>query len=226
MYSRNGDGDSSFGVSGKLWNGVLVMYDRETESLWTQVDGRAIEGPRTGERLSHVPSTFTSWGEWRAAHPDTLVLEKPTDIRDFEHSRYDAYLADPERLFLPELSEGLGGIGPKDVVFGLRLGEHQTAVAEAVLQEATVINAVLGKLPVAWVRFPSTGRVVAVNRKLSGSLLLLGAVDGASAGREGEVRDVLTGRVWHVDQLDALRVDRAFWYAWKRTHPDSLVIAR
>jgi hypothetical protein len=220
VYSRNGS-DGGFGVSGKLWNGVLVMYDRGTESFWTQIDGRAIEGPRTGERLDHVPSTFTTWSAWVEAHPDTLVLEKPEEIRGWEHSRYEGYLADPERLFLPELSEGLGGVGVKDVVFGVRLGDAQLAVTEDLLRERGVVNGVVGKVPVAWVRFAPTGRVGVYSRRRGGSVVLLEA-----AGGEGQVRDVLTGRVLHVDQLDALRVDRAFWYAWKRTHPGSLVLTR
>ena len=52
MYSRRvGDATAEFGVSGKLWHGVLVMFDRETQSLWTQLDGRAIEGENQGLRL-------------------------------------------------------------------------------------------------------------------------------------------------------------------------------
>ena len=74
MYSREIDGEvRSFGVSGRLWHAVLVMYDRETESFWTQIDGRAIRGEETGRRLEHVPSTFTTFGAWLDAHPDTLA---------------------------------------------------------------------------------------------------------------------------------------------------------
>ncbi|PSQ11770.1 hypothetical protein BRC93_04235 [Halobacteriales archaeon QS_5_70_15] len=55
----------------------LVMYDRATRSFWSQGIGRAICGPMAGASLDIVPSTLTSWGDWRAAHPDTVVLLPP-----------------------------------------------------------------------------------------------------------------------------------------------------
>jgi hypothetical protein len=56
---------------------TLVMYDERTRSFWSQAIAEAICGPMTGTRLSIVPSTLTPWGEWRATHPDTVVLLPP-----------------------------------------------------------------------------------------------------------------------------------------------------
>ena len=50
------------------------MYDRETESLWVHVTGRAETGPRKGWQLDFLPSSMTSWAVWKAAHPNTTVL--------------------------------------------------------------------------------------------------------------------------------------------------------
>ena len=50
------------------------MYDRETESLWVHVTGRAQSGPLEGSQLEMIPSTVTTWAQWKRAHPDTLVL--------------------------------------------------------------------------------------------------------------------------------------------------------
>jgi len=55
----------------------LVMFDRATGSYWSQLLAGAICGPRTGERLELLPSTVTTWGEWRAEKPDTEVLLPP-----------------------------------------------------------------------------------------------------------------------------------------------------
>src|SRR3989441_4062331 len=49
------------------------MYDRKTESLWVHVTGRAVWGPLKGKQLEFVPSTVTTWSQWKAAHPRTLV---------------------------------------------------------------------------------------------------------------------------------------------------------
>lgn len=57
--------------------GNLVMLDEATGSFWSQVLARAICGPREGDSLQIVPSTLTTWSEWRDARPDTEVLLPP-----------------------------------------------------------------------------------------------------------------------------------------------------
>lgn len=223
MYSREVEGQARrFGVSGKLWHGVLVMFDRESGSFWTQLDGRAIQGDELGGRLNHYPSTFTTWEQWRAKHPDTLVLQKAEDEQEQVESRYASYFADPDRLFLEHLGEGLGGIGAKDTVFGVIVDGHAVAVSERVLADGGTASALAGGTPVAFLRDPGTGSVVAVDARLEGRVLV-----PERYGEENPTqlfRDALTGEVHGVDELLILRVDRAYWYAWKRTHPGSQVL--
>ena len=74
---RIGERDLTLGVSGKLVDGNLVMYDRETGSLWLQRTGKGLEGSLEGEHIEELPGEqwgMVRWGEWRRAHPDTLVL--------------------------------------------------------------------------------------------------------------------------------------------------------
>ena len=224
MYSRRlEDGATpTFGVSGRLWNGVLVMYDRQSESFWTQLDGRAIQGELLGQRLSHVESVFTTWSRWVDAYPETLVLEKPPGERGQEGSSYTDYFADPERLFVPELAEGLGGIGPKDLVFGLFVGQEAFAVESSVLAERGVVNAVVGRRPLAVVR-GENGFVYAVDRRLGGKITILEPQPGEDP--RIAVRDALTGQRIELARFERVRVDRAFWYAWSRSHPASIVLA-
>jgi hypothetical protein len=226
VYSRDIDGSArTFGVSGKLWHGVLVMFDRETGSYWTQLDGRSIRGESTGERLEHFPSVFTSFGSWLDAQPDTLVLEKSERARRMSQSSYASYFADPDRLFLPHLDEGLGGaVGPKDVVFGVRLDGGSLAVTEAVMERDGVVNAAIDGTPIALLRNGVTGEVRAVRRDVGGEVLELGP---AKRGEPTEkVADLATGKTFAVKDLVAVRVDRSFWYAWARTvDKGSVVIA-
>ena len=225
MYSRKANSDGSpltFGVSGKLWNGVLVMYDRDTETHWTQLDGRAIRGELLGERLEHVDSVFTTWATWVDAHPETLVLAKPPGSRGRGGSSYASYFADPDALFVPELAEGLGGIAPKDLVFGVFEGDEAWAVEASVLEARGVVNAVVGGRPVAVVR-AANGFVHAVDRRLGERFTILDRDGGADPGEA--LRDVLTGEVLRPDRFERIRVDRAFWYAWSRSHPGSTVLA-
>lgn len=231
MYSREladpaaegGKRTLSFGVSGKLWNGVLVMYDRQSGSLWTQLDGRALLGEHQGRRLEHVESVFTTWATWVDAHPDTLVLEKTGSSARLTQSNYADYFADPDDLFMDELAEGLGGIAPKEVVFGVFHGQESWAVEESVLLADPVRNAVVGKRPVAVLRSPN-GFVSAVERRRGDRILILEALDGYDP-RE-VVRDALTGAKVKIAELPRVRLDRAYWYAWSRSHPGSRVLAQ
>ena len=219
MYSRNVDGQTrSFGVSGKLWHGVLVMYDRETESLWTQLDGRAIQGTEHGQRLEHVPSVFTTWEAWLSAHPQTLVLEKDEEARGLEESRYAGYFDDPERLFQPTLAEGLGDVlEPKETVFGIQRNGDALAVPESLMVKQRIVNTTVGAEPVALLRDDVTGGVRGVLRLHEGRVLELALSEDAllldGSGREIDAAD-----------LAPLRVDRAFWYAWKRSHQDTRIL--
>ena len=52
-----------------LNKGVMTMRDRETGTVWTQLDGKAISGQLSGERLTMIPMPQMTWGEWITNHP-------------------------------------------------------------------------------------------------------------------------------------------------------------
>ena len=63
-----------FGNQGALYRGAMTWYDHATGSVWSQPLGRAIAGPQAGRRLTLLPAQLTTWGQWRAAYPHTLLL--------------------------------------------------------------------------------------------------------------------------------------------------------
>lgn len=76
-YRRSLDGEAvEFGTTGKLYNSNLVMYDRKTDTWWTQIDGKAIVGEMTGGKLTEVSIDTVIWGEWKKGHPDSEVLSR------------------------------------------------------------------------------------------------------------------------------------------------------
>lgn len=90
VYDRRVEGRTlEFGVSGMLWRENLVMYDRETDSWWSQASGTAIQGRLRGQQLTPMVSTMTTWQDWLTRHPETLVLSKVTP--DGPTGRGDAY---------------------------------------------------------------------------------------------------------------------------------------
>lgn len=84
-------GTLTFGVSGKLRNSDMVMYDRETESWWQQAIGEAIVGDLQGVKLKQLPTWMESWDEYRARHPDGLVMAEPDFNRQYGRNPYVSY---------------------------------------------------------------------------------------------------------------------------------------
>lgn len=68
--------ETTFGTSGRLYFANLVMYDRATETMWNQFDGRAVVGLLTGDVLEQVPSTMVAWGDFKTDRPDAIVLDR------------------------------------------------------------------------------------------------------------------------------------------------------
>ncbi|MGH3464330.1 MAG: DUF3179 domain-containing (seleno)protein [Kribbellaceae bacterium] len=59
----------TFGTSGKLYASNLVMYDRQTESLWPQLTGQAALGVLTGSTLASFPLAPVAWPRCSASWP-------------------------------------------------------------------------------------------------------------------------------------------------------------
>jgi hypothetical protein len=89
--SRNGS-RLVFGVSGLLYNSDMLLYDRNTESLWSQIMSTAISGQLKGVKLTSIPLAHTSWRDWRERHPKTEVLSMKTGFsRDYRTNPYPGY---------------------------------------------------------------------------------------------------------------------------------------
>lgn len=91
-FDRRVDGRTlSFGVSGKLRNSDMVMYDRETQSWWQQAIGTGIVGEMTGVELTALPTWMESWAEFRARNPNGLVMDQPSWPRQYGSNPYVGY---------------------------------------------------------------------------------------------------------------------------------------
>jgi hypothetical protein len=138
VYDRTVEGRTlTFGVSGKLADDDLVMYDRETDSEWKQSLGRAVAGPLAGTALTVRPATVTTWAAFREAHPDGRVLAPPGGESETASETDDPapvdYDDEPYRAYVEDDGFGLGAhrgsggrswdraddLDPKEVVLGL-----------------------------------------------------------------------------------------------------------
>lgn len=109
-----------FGTSGKLWNSNLVMYDRATDSYWSQIDGVSIVGERTGDQLKSISVDTVVWRDWKKAHPDSEVLSQDTGYtRAYGRDPYGNYYEDSFLIFPVDNTDNR--IHAKTVVFGIQV---------------------------------------------------------------------------------------------------------
>lgn len=127
-FERRQDGQVlEFGVSSLLHNSDLVMYDRQTESLWQQITGEAFAGKFRGSQLKSLPLTMVEWKGWQQKYPHAEVLT----VANVRSSRYtqDAYgnYAESDRLYMP-VSATDARLHPKRVIYALEIDGQALAI--------------------------------------------------------------------------------------------------
>jgi len=131
-----GGKEQEFGVSGRLWQSNLLMYNRagsvEDESLWSQVLGEAVVGPNTGEKLTIVRSDVVRWSDWKTAHPATAVLSQDTGaVRNYGRDPYGDYYTSESVSFGATFTDTR--LHPKALVHGVEIdGRYKAYHGDAV----------------------------------------------------------------------------------------------
>ena len=242
-FSRVVNGEErTFGVSGSLRNSDLIMYDRQTETLWQQLTGEAIVGIDTGTVLEFLPAQLVSFAEFRAAFEDGIVLSRETGhARNYGENPYAFYDSSGGTFFpVDEFSDELSA---KERVLTLELGGETAAFPFSALSELVVIEATVGGETV--VAFWQPGQVSALDHAF-----IIGSRNVGSAGafspfldgerlrfeaRDGAIVDAGTGSTWDVlgravsgplagQQLTPLVSGNHFWFAWAVFKPETRVI--
>src|SRR5262249_34793340 len=144
-FERTVDGTTlDFGTSGKLYRSDLVMYDRQTHSLWAQIEGRAIVGALAGTRLALIPANTIAYEDFKAVYPAGRVLSRATGhARSYGTNPYAAYDRPDTRpvLFLGQPDRRRP---PKERVVGIIMGGSPRAYPWPTLAAQGVIQEVVG----------------------------------------------------------------------------------
>lgn len=250
VYEREIDGDVlDFGVSGLLYNSSLVMFDRQTETLWSHFTGEPLYGPLVAAELVSIPATIVGFGTWQAENPDGLVLNRQTgETRDYGANPYPGYDDVDASPFLFE-GEVDGRFTAMTRVVGVENDDGSVAAAFPLLElrESGVATSSLGDE--AAVAFWVPGSASALDeQQVSGGVdvgstgVFSPIVDGRSltfasstdADGQVEISDTETGSTWNIfgeatgGELAGTRLDQfvhidTFWFAWIAFHPDSEV---
>jgi hypothetical protein len=144
VYDRRVGGRTlTFGVSGKLADNDLVLYDRETDSEWKQSSGRCLGGEYEGTTLTIHPATTMTLGAFREQYPDGQILQPPTwGTSDYTTDRFAEYTTsdgvgpggDPQ--LRTEISDWAFDWHPKTLTLGLTIDGESRGYPRAVVEAA------------------------------------------------------------------------------------------
>lgn len=227
VYDTKLDGKHyELGTSGFLYRSNKLMYDHETKSMWSTLEGSPVVGPLVGQGIELEPLyvVTTTWGQWKSLHPDTDVLSRNTGHRrDYgEGVAYRDYFATDDLMFIvPKLDNRLKN---KDEVLIVRDTKTEPIAIAA--------------------EFLSNHRIHPITL---GSRRLVVLTDESGANRVYEVGDVTIDRwvdAMHVSSADAetftvtedglvsdqgrtlarAAAHRAFWFGWSAAFPGTKLI--
>jgi len=109
-------GNTTFGVSGKLFQSCLVMFDRSDDSLYVQPWTLGVAGPGINQDLDRIPAVKTTLGNWLEKHPDSKILSTDTGYsRNYQSYPYGTYNRNDQLIF-PVRNQDQLALHPKDIV--------------------------------------------------------------------------------------------------------------
>jgi hypothetical protein len=132
-----------FGTSGKLWQSNLVMYDRKTDSYWSQILGEAVVGEQTGVKLKVLPFDQMRFGNWKELNPNGEVLSRDTGaFKFYGRDPYGDYYTTPGVFFPVQKTDDR--LDPKAFVLGVVIGNEVKAYLPEAIKEKGEITDIVG----------------------------------------------------------------------------------
>ncbi|MFC1656557.1 DUF3179 domain-containing protein [Patescibacteria group bacterium] len=207
----------SFGVSGKFYNNNNLLYDRSSQSLWTQLNGSSVVGEMTGVTLDRVQNFIFTWKKWKTNYPDTKIMSGDTSyFRSYNIDPYYEY-SQVESVYFPVTYEDKR-IFAKKLVYGIGDSGKYQAYTEENLKKQGVVNGEVGDLKYILIWDANLGVLRAYNRVLEdGKELEIEKKDdkyydneSAEWGLDGNgLSDKNSGLI-----LQTLYPTRTYWFSW------------
>jgi hypothetical protein len=233
-----------FGTSGTLYQSALVMYDRQTESLWTHFDGRAVVGTLVGAELEPMFLSTVAWRDFVGAHPDAPVLTRDTGYnRSYGRNPYIGYDAIAKPLTGYYSGDVDDRLAPMTRVVGIQTATESVAVELSELRERGVVElAIDGQRVTIWHRPGLASSLDAAQVADGDDVGAVGAfISDTDAGAvtfgrgdDGNFVDDRTGSTWNIlgeavagpaagEQLEPVTHVDTFWFAWSTYQPGTIL---
>jgi hypothetical protein len=243
VFDRRLDGViHDFGVSGRLLNSDLIMWDRQTQTWWQQLTGEGIIGELAGKQLTFIPATIIAWEDFKAFHPESQVLSRNTGhSARYGVNPYVGYdrVDQPPFLFRGELD---GRLLPMERVAAVTLGDEDAAFPFSLLEAERVVEYMVGGEDL--VVFFKPGTRSALDGQLIGDSREVGATGVFKTMLKGQTLtfradgekfvDEETGSVWSIlgeaiegpmkgERLTPIVHANHFWFSWGAFRPDTKI---
>ncbi|MDR7549518.1 MAG: DUF3179 domain-containing (seleno)protein [Armatimonadota bacterium] len=231
-----------FGTTGRLYKSALVIYDRQTESWWWQVSGKAIVGDLTGKRLTVLPSQIVSWAAFRGARPGGKVLSRETGHhRPYGRNPYVGYDHINASPFL-YTGERDPRLRPMERVVTVSIRGEDVAYPFSRLERVGIVHDTVGGVPIVVFFQKGTASALDTSDLASGqdvgaAGVFMPVIDGRRltfTARGMQIADDQTKSTWNIlgqataGRLSGRRLEPVvhgnhFWFSWASYRPGTRI---
>tara|TARA_R110000868_G_scaffold218576_2_gene469118 strand:+ start:51435 stop:52760 length:1326 start_codon:yes stop_codon:yes gene_type:complete len=199
-----GEKETTFGVTGQVYNNTSLYYDRATKSVWSAYANKAITGALAGKKMKKYEAVLTTWKSYKETYPQGMVIDMMHTgyERNYRQNPYGDYAKTNKILFPAEITNNAFAL--KEHVVGIRAYKGGKS-----MQVAIPVNMLLeSKHPVVNLGFSlvhvAGQQQIPLTFKVSKPY---GKIEVTSADKD-VVLETLTG----------------FWLAWHANNPNTRVI--
>tara|TARA_A100001037_G_scaffold306753_1_gene354989 strand:- start:12352 stop:13065 length:714 start_codon:yes stop_codon:yes gene_type:complete len=235
VYSRDIRGkELVFGHSGRVLRNALVVYDSDSNSLWSQFVGEAVQGPYTGTKLELIPSMMTTWAKWKEEYPDTLALQTK------EVSMMQKMMQTFNASYYTNSSAGMQGefveddrLSDKELVIGYADDQNSKAYQLSKIAREKIINDQIGDVPVTVFYHSGTSSSKLFDRFIMGEELTFKSkgfiedIEVAVDDQTGSTWNTLNGQCINGTlegaYLQPLPSHLSYWFAWTDHYPSTFL---
>lgn len=220
--------ETTFGVSGLLYNTNLIPYDRRTDSEWSQLLMRGVRGQNANADAELIPIVETTYGAFKRLWPNGRVLSQETGFsRNYGEYPYGSYRTNNSLLYFP-VDAYADDLEEKEIVLGVRINEKVKAYRFSSFEGSVkVINDEFQGEEIVVAGSKEDNILIAFSRKLSdGTILELSPVSSLPA-----IMQDAEGNIWDVfgecvsgprqgEQLPIVNALHGFWFSFGAFYPD------
>jgi len=218
--------ETTFGVSGKLYNTNLMPFDRRTESYWSQIRLDCVNGDLISQKINTSQVLETSWATWKRLYPESQVLTRDTgfDRQGYVNYPYQDYRTNNSFIIFPvsNLDERLPA---KERVLGVFGAQTERAYSIELFDEPRAIYDEIDGTSIIVLGSKADNFVVAYedNQDLEGLTINLDndrSVAIASNGNEVTLSGEILKDGQRIGQLNPVDSYMAFYFSLGAFHPE------